>query len=101
MNSLVNDAVIGKKDVNYAGLALALDSTGLGVFDAFFASLSMILVSEVRLHILSLLYYSPNYTYITLKLGLSCILLISSRSNHTMMFLTDDNLARLEMRLLL
>ena len=36
-----------KKDPDSISLDLSLDS-GLGVFDAFFASLSMIIVSEVR-----------------------------------------------------
>ncbi|KAJ7973624.1 GDT1-like protein [Quillaja saponaria] len=34
-------------DPNYVALSLDLDSAGLGVFDAFFASLSMIIVSEI------------------------------------------------------
>lgn len=32
---------------NGSVLSIGLDSTGVGLFDAFFASLSMILVSEV------------------------------------------------------
>ncbi|QHO08847.1 GDT1-like protein [Arachis hypogaea] len=39
-----NDAVGDSKD---AGRAITFDDDGLGVFDAFFASLSMIIVSEI------------------------------------------------------
>ena len=40
--------VLGKlADPKSVDLGLNLDSDGLGVFDAFFASLSMIIVSEV------------------------------------------------------
>lgn len=38
--------VTGDLDVNSVGLGLQVDS-GLGIFDAFIASLSMIIVSEV------------------------------------------------------
>jgi hypothetical protein len=34
---------------NGSVISLSLDSSGVGLFDAFFASLSMILVSEVSL----------------------------------------------------
>lgn len=45
-----SDTVATKKDgVDSEDLNLDMDSIGLGVFDAFFASLSMILVSEVGL----------------------------------------------------
>lgn len=47
LTNLGKYAVGNNNDANYAGIALALDSPGLGVFDAFFASLSMIIVSEV------------------------------------------------------
>ncbi|KAF7817757.1 GDT1-like protein 4 [Senna tora] len=47
LNNLGNYAVRNNDDANYAGIALGLDSSGLGVFDAFFASLSMIIVSEI------------------------------------------------------
>lgn len=57
VNNLVNDAVGDDKLANYTGLALAFEPTGLGVLDAFFASLSMILVSEVRSSTLSTSYY--------------------------------------------
>lgn len=40
------DTTGDKKDPDSTGFGLNLDS-GLGVFDAFFASLSMIIVSEV------------------------------------------------------
>lgn len=36
-----------KDETASEGRVVSLDQTGLGVFDAFFASLSMIIVSEV------------------------------------------------------
>lgn len=48
----IRTAVVkGEKDLDSVNLGVDLDS-GLGVFDAFFASLSMILVSEVSIYIL-------------------------------------------------
>lgn len=48
----IKTAVVkGEKDLDSVNLGVDLDS-GLGVFDAFFASLSMILVSEVSIYIL-------------------------------------------------
>lgn len=46
LSSLEKDAVGEKNDADYVGLGVNLDS-GLGIFDAFFASFSMILVSEI------------------------------------------------------
>ena len=46
LQELDADTAGDKKDLDSIGLGLSLDS-GLGVFDAFFASLSMIIVSEV------------------------------------------------------
>ena len=46
LQELDADTTGDKKDLDSIGLGLSLDS-GLGVFDAFFASLSMIIVSEV------------------------------------------------------
>lgn len=49
--------VLGKlADSDSVDLSLGVDSDGLGVFDAFFASLSIILVSEVGQNLLHLLY---------------------------------------------
>ncbi|KAI4350162.1 hypothetical protein L6164_010671 [Bauhinia variegata] len=45
--SLDNGAAGENNDGNYVSHAIVFDSTGLGVFDAFFASLSMIIVSEI------------------------------------------------------
>lgn len=46
LNKLGNGAA---EDGTSVGLNLGLDGPGLGIFDAFFTSLSMILVSEVCL----------------------------------------------------
>ncbi|XP_028790360.1 GDT1-like protein 4 [Neltuma alba] len=46
LKNLGNYAVKNSDDATYAGIAFGLDS-GFGVFDAFFASLSMIIVSEI------------------------------------------------------
>lgn len=49
--------VLGKlADSDSIDLSLGVDSDGLGVFDAFFASLSIILVSEVGQNLWNLLY---------------------------------------------
>ncbi|XWS42931.1 hypothetical protein CRYUN_Cryun16bG0056100 [Craigia yunnanensis] len=42
-----NGALDEKVDIDSMGYNLGLDSAGLGIFDAFFASFSMILVSEI------------------------------------------------------
>lgn len=46
-NRLGIDDVGDDSDINSLGLNLGFASTGLGIFDAFFTSLSMILVSEI------------------------------------------------------
>uniref|UniRef100_A0A5B6ZZI3 GDT1 family protein n=1 Tax=Davidia involucrata TaxID=16924 RepID=A0A5B6ZZI3_DAVIN len=46
LEKLKSDTIYDKNDPKAVGLALNLDS-GLGIFDAFFASLSMIIVSEI------------------------------------------------------
>ncbi|OMO60067.1 hypothetical protein CCACVL1_24424 [Corchorus capsularis] len=42
-----NGALDEKVDIDSMGLNLGFDSPGLGIFDAFFTSLSMILISEI------------------------------------------------------
>lgn len=42
-----NVALGEKADIDSMGINLGLDPDGLGIFDAFFTSFSMILVSEV------------------------------------------------------
>lgn len=49
-NRLGIDDVGDDSDINSLGLNLGFASTGLGIFDAFFTSLSMILVSEVQIY---------------------------------------------------
>lgn len=44
IDSMQKDSIVEKPDIVING---DLESTGLGVFDGFFASLSMIIVSEV------------------------------------------------------
>uniref|UniRef100_A0A5B6ZZT1 GDT1 family protein n=1 Tax=Davidia involucrata TaxID=16924 RepID=A0A5B6ZZT1_DAVIN len=46
LEKLKSDVIYDENDPKSVGLALNLDS-GLGIFDAFFASLSMIIVSEI------------------------------------------------------
>lgn len=46
LNNVERDSVGGKTDVDVASFGVSVDS-GLGVFDAFIASFSMILVSEI------------------------------------------------------
>ncbi|KAK9292876.1 hypothetical protein L1049_020857 [Liquidambar formosana] len=47
VDNLESDIIGDKNDAGSVGLDLSLDSPGLGLFDAFFASLSMIMVSEI------------------------------------------------------
>ncbi|KAJ7978259.1 GDT1-like protein [Quillaja saponaria] len=47
LSNLDNGVIRDSSDANYGGINLSSDPEGLGVFDAFFASLSMILVSEI------------------------------------------------------
>ncbi|XP_022747794.1 GDT1-like protein 3 [Durio zibethinus] len=42
-----NGALDGKADIGSMGVDLGFDSAGLGIFDGFFTSLSMIIVSEI------------------------------------------------------
>ena len=42
-----NGALDEKADINSMGINLGFDSVGLGIFDAFFTSLSMTITNEV------------------------------------------------------
>ncbi|XWS57301.1 hypothetical protein CRYUN_Cryun09bG0162100 [Craigia yunnanensis] len=41
-----NGAVNEKTNIDFMGINLCFDSAGLGIFNAFFTSLSMIIISE-------------------------------------------------------
>ncbi|XWS57302.1 hypothetical protein CRYUN_Cryun09bG0162100 [Craigia yunnanensis] len=42
-----NGAVNEKTNIDFMGINLCFDSAGLGIFNAFFTSLSMIIISEI------------------------------------------------------